>query len=122
MKTHHRQAINDVRHCLAAVGLDVRRVRVRTGRMDDCWGFWAPSIGVVVHVDLRGEALYRILLHEFGHALGLDHTRTGLMRRYPLRGYERRADLPTGVQKKRWVMQLARAVLRQRARKPLSVE
>ncbi len=111
-----RQAVSDVRRCLRAVGLDTRRIAVRAGRAEDCWGFWAQDIGVVVNPDLRGEALYRVLLHELGHALGLDHTRSGIMRRYPLHGLESRTASPTPAQKKRWVMQLARQVVEKRGR------
>lgn len=116
-RSHFRLAVNDVRYCLASVGLDTRKVRVRAGRADDCWGFWAPGIGVVVNPDLQGEALYRVLIHEIGHALGLDHTRSGIMRTHPIRGLEQRTELPTATQKKRWVMQIARLVVEKKGRK-----
>jgi predicted Zn-dependent protease len=57
------------------------------------------------------------LLHEYGHHLGLEHKRRGIMhpQRRSRSDFEQRA--PSPLQKKRWTTELARLVLKERERK-----
>ncbi len=111
---HFLKAVKEVRRALVALGADPA-CEVYAGEPADCWGFWAPSFGIVVNPKLRGRALWIVLLHEFGHALGLDHKRSGIMHCRPLRGgVDLRA--PTAKQKREWAEEIARAAALTRAR------
>lgn len=112
--SHFRRTVNEVRHALIQAGMDPA-CRVLAGRPDDCWGFWAPSLGVVVNPDLRGRALWIVLLHEFGHALGLAHSRKGLMQMRPLKnGIDQRR--PTRAEKEDWVAEIVRVARRSKTK------
>lgn len=114
MKARFLKTVNEVRSALIAAGCDPA-CEVRAGRPDDCWGFWAPSIGVVVNPDLSGRALWIVLLHEFGHALGLDHRRQGIMHKRPLRGGVNNYR-PTRAEKEAWVAEIVMMAKRWRKR------
>lgn len=104
-----------------AVALFIDHDRVHTQGLQGLYlpasRFARPAWATIwLNPDLRGSAMYRVALHELGHALGLDHTRTGIMapkRRVP-------ADFdqtdPTPAQRKRWCLEIARLVLMNRAK------
>lgn len=65
--------------------------------------------------NIGGAKFYRTVLHEIGHALGLDHTRVGIM----AAGKEKPDDRQTGPwlrERRRWCAELARMVLKRRLR------
>lgn len=109
------RTVEEVKDALGYFGLLVS-CPIRTGEAEDCWGFWSPSLGVIVDPRLRGVALWRVLLHEIGHSFGLDHAPEGLMRSRPLQGRVI-MDEPSAALKKRLVVELARSVQRDRERK-----
>lgn len=112
------QVLREVRQALAALGCDVSAIPVREGELDvgigHCEWDSRDRAFIIVKRGLVGSRRWRVLLHEFGHALGLEHTRTGIM---APKSYSR-ADFsrvePTELQKRRWTLEIARQVLEKR--------
>ena len=72
-----------------------------------------------VRDDQEGAALYRVVLHELGHALGLEHHKgRGIMapKRHS-RSPDFQRTAPTLRQRRRWAAEIARAVLELRQRR-----
>lgn len=125
MRTKSPQLVIDIaRRDLAAFGLrtDVQVHIDQTGEHvgSDAWGVCydvdrVPT-SIWVSNSLQGAALYRVVLHELGHAFGLDHVRTKghIMRAHPLRGVK--ATLTTKT-RRAWAYELALAVLAHRLKK-----
>ena len=76
-----------------------------------CWTDETDSV-IQIHKDLRGGVLYSVLLHEYGHSMGLDHARSGVMTPYT----SGRPKALTLRNRRRWVGQVARALLKKRIR------
>jgi hypothetical protein len=111
---------------LLEVGLDVRGARyapvfnteiVEKQFKDDTYGYCDDDThAIYLREDLETSLLYRIYVHEIGHAFGLGHTEKGLMA--PNHSERLTGDGgPTPRQRKRWVSELVRAVTRHRIRK-----
>lgn len=117
-----RRNLARVKADLAQFGLDASKFRVVIG--GDEWEdpahvglcvFSGEQRTIYLRPHLRGSELYRIYLHELGHAFGLDHTQTGVMA--PNVGPSERADLePTPAQRKRWCFEVAEKILKHRRR------
>ncbi len=112
---HHgaRRTINQVRADLRRLGLRPSCRVIRSCKLSDALGHYSEDTNTVcVRDDIRGAALYRVVLHEFGHALGLDHRHTKCVMA-PMRCT--RSDFqetePTLAQRKRWAFEIAQAVL-----------
>jgi len=114
-----RNTVRDCTSALGRLGLDVSDIPVTQmpDRSKSVGLFWNEDRRIEVRADLIGCALFRVLLHEYGHALGLDHNTRGIMGACQ----NTRADFserpPTPRQIKMWTTELARLVLRHRERK-----
>lgn len=108
--------MQDCVRALARLGLDVRDIPVTSMPADSpsVGLYWVDERRIEIRADLAGCALFRVVLHEYGHALGLEHKHRGIMG--PCR--KTKADFaqtePTPRQVKMWTSELARLVLENR--------
>jgi hypothetical protein len=107
-------ALKDLRRLV-----DVSPVRIGLSDLGgDPVGLYSPDDKLIVLDEgLRGAGLYRVLLHELGHHLGLEHSSRGIMYRHPRSRSDMSEAEPTDRQRRRWCLEIAALVLRHRARK-----
>ncbi len=84
----------------------------------DCWGIAYEDRKLIwIHPGLLGAELYRVVLHEIGHILGLEHTRTGIMAAKKKDPADYQIKPPTLKQRKAWAYEIASQVLEHRRKK-----
>lgn len=112
-----RRILAEVRAALSAFGLDVT-CPVSEGDTKDAIGYCdfdrSGRLHIVVKPGLRGRALWRVLLHEYGHAYGLPHTPRGIMAAHAENWADTDPREPTREEQARWTHEIARAVLEKR--------
>lgn len=64
----------------------------------------------------HGRALYRVVLHELGHLLGLNHTKAGIMAPKRKLGPDFDQRPPTLAQRKAWTLEIVQQVIDRRAK------
>lgn len=111
-----RSTVQDCVRALARMGLDVSMVHVRKmpASSEAVGLYWQEDKRIEIRSDLVGCALTRVLLHEFGHALGLDHNKRGIMAPSQNTAADFSKRAPTARQIKMWTTEIARLVLRMR--------
>ncbi len=114
MKAFDR-TLEEVRAGLRALGLEPA-CKVGEGELEGCIGLFDPNYPETITIKngLRGCRLWRVILHEYGHAFGLEHMRRGLMRAKSVSKADFSLDEPTTRQKKAWCAEIARLVLKKR--------
>lgn len=114
-----RSTVSAVQHSLARFDIDVRDIPVT--RVKDIGTFvglyWPDENKIEIRAGLVGCALWRVLLHEYGHALGLGHTKSGLMGRCRYTKADFSDKEPTERQQKVWTTELVRLVLKDKEKK-----
>lgn len=83
--------------------------------LEKCKGLWTDHTthhSIALRPTLVGASLYAVFLHELGHALGLDHTRRGIM---APKEPKRRQPLSIGLRRK-WCAEIAFLVATKRAK------
>lgn len=106
------RTITEIRGCLSALGLNPS-CPVVEGELVDSVGEYDPNAPalITIKVGLTGQRLWRVVLHEYGHAFGLGHTKHGIMHYISKTDADFSPAPATERQKKLWCMELARAVL-----------
>ena len=105
---------------LSALGVDLDGIvihdDVKREHTADCWGAAYPDEREIwIHPGLAGAELYRVVLHEIGHVLGLGHTTRGIMaRKRGKNPADYQVKPPTITQRKAWCFEVAQAVLEYR--------
>lgn len=107
----------EIRRGLRELGLNPK-TPVIEGELENCVGEFdsnKPEL-ITIKPGMTGARLWRIVLHEYGHAFGLEHTRAGIMRYKSKTKADFCLEEPTERQKKAWCMEIARAVLLHRSK------
>jgi Matrixin len=126
-KAHLQRILDQVESDLNDVGLlESSFTRVRfdyAGEYtEDCLGVFFQLLEtgdvneIYVRPSLTGAALYRVILHEYGHALGLGHAPRGVMAPQPRARSDFMKHDPTPAQRRRWTLEIAQAVMKHRAK------
>lgn len=112
-----KRSVEEIRAGLRTCGL-VPRVPVIQGDLENCVGEYDPNPPELITIKpgLTGCELWRIVLHEYGHAFGLGHQKRGIMHYKRVTKSDKSSKEPTARQKKAWCMEIARAVLKHRSK------
>ncbi len=98
-------------YCTAPVQIDWQNKHTQ-----GCVGICYPEKPAMVWVSplLSGTALYRVVLHELGHVLGLNDRRSGIMAYKRYQPVDWMITPPTKAQRKAWSFEIAQEVLQLR--------